>query len=186
MSKVLKVLFIGLDGTGKTSYTEHLKNKTIQKDVSPTIGAMFSSVNRKVHGNLRIQIWDTAGNKKYHSLLSMYFRNSEALFLFFDLTRMETLQTLTTLMKKLKPTCKCILIGTKYDLTTSINEYVIQNFIDDHPKIVKYFSVSCKTGFSVDWSFDTGIYYILGNFDNYIFPIYQKRKLFDLNFHFES
>ena len=40
---------------------------------------------------MKLQVWDTAGEEKYHCLTDMYYRNTHGVMLVFDLSNSETL-----------------------------------------------------------------------------------------------
>ena len=62
----------------------------------PTIGIDF--LNRKVTyagQNYRLQLWDTAGQEKYRSLVPAYLKDANCCLLVFDISRTDTFDSLT-------------------------------------------------------------------------------------------
>jgi small GTP-binding protein len=51
---------------------------------------------------IKYQIWDTAGQEKYHSLAPMYYRGAAAAIVTYDITRKNTFQTVKNWIKELK------------------------------------------------------------------------------------
>ena len=51
---------------------------------------------------LPLQIWDTAGQEKYHSLAPMYYRGAAAAILVYDITRAQSFDTLRNWVKELQ------------------------------------------------------------------------------------
>lgn len=51
---------------------------------------------------LKFQIWDTAGQEKYHSLAPMYYRGAAAAIIVYDITRAATYKTLKNWVEELK------------------------------------------------------------------------------------
>jgi small GTP-binding protein len=51
---------------------------------------------------IKFQIWDTAGQEKYHSLAPMYYRGAAAALVVFDITRMATFDTMKKWVNELK------------------------------------------------------------------------------------
>jgi hypothetical protein len=92
--------------------------------ISPFCSASFMSkyfvVDDKAY---KFQIWDTAGQEKYHSLAPMYYRGAAAAIIVYDITRAETFTTVKKWVKELKavvPDSVVIAIcGNKDDLATS-------------------------------------------------------------------
>ena len=74
---ILKVVVIGDEGVGKSSLL-HLFNYGEYKEfVQPTIGVdFFSTVVNWNNNNVKVQLWDTSGNKNYSGIVNSYFQNS--------------------------------------------------------------------------------------------------------------
>ena len=69
---------------------------------------------------MSMDIWDTAGQEKYRSLLTLYYKNSDVILMVFDLSRPETFETVDFWAGQIEENCETkpsvILIGNKYDL----------------------------------------------------------------------
>lgn len=50
-------------------------------------GAFFTKVVDLGSSSLKLEIWDTAGQEKYHSVCHLYFRGANAALLVYDITR---------------------------------------------------------------------------------------------------
>ena len=134
-----KVVLLGDAGVGKSSLVLRFVNNNFRPFSEATIGASFMSKMIKVDGSLiKFQIWDTAGQEKYHSLAPMYYRNAAAAIIVYDITRKETFRTLKTWVEELKnrgPQDIAICIaGNKCDLENErkipkgkVQEYCDQN-----------------------------------------------------------
>lgn len=92
-----------------------------QENTVPTIGIEFGS--KIVHlkeGAMKIQLFDTAGQEKYRSIMMNYIRKALGCLLVYDITRMETFELvksfLTDLKSRAEPDCIFILVGNKTDL----------------------------------------------------------------------
>lgn len=71
-----------------------------------------------------LQIWDTAGDHKLRDLVSLYYRNSHAALLVFDITQTETKENLQDWLSELENRCDLenVIIkvaANKYDLLQS-------------------------------------------------------------------
>jgi small GTP-binding protein len=53
-----------------------------------------------------LQIWDTAGDYKLRDLVSLYYRNSHAAVLVFDITQEETKENLQDWLAELEDRCQ--------------------------------------------------------------------------------
>lgn len=49
-------------------------------------GAFFTKVVDLGAASLKLEIWDTAGQEKYHSICHLYFRGANAALLVYDIT----------------------------------------------------------------------------------------------------
>ena len=89
----------------------------------PTLysSASFMSKTLVVGGAAyKYQIWDTAGQEKYHSLAPMYYRNAAAALLVYDITNSKTFATLKAWVRELRELgpegLTIVLCGNKSDL----------------------------------------------------------------------
>ena len=60
-NKEVKVLFIGLDGSGKTSLLNVMKGESSEVETQPTVGFNFETVT---HKDVDVNIWDTGGTEQ--------------------------------------------------------------------------------------------------------------------------
>ncbi|CAN0352119.1 unnamed protein product [Ascophyllum nodosum] len=51
---------------------------------------------------MKFQIWDTAGQEKYHSLAPMYYRGAGAAIVVYDITKMNSSRTLKEWINELQ------------------------------------------------------------------------------------
>lgn len=87
-----KVVLVGDMSVGKTSLISRFVENTFREIYDPSIGVDFSSKTVKFRGrSLKIQMWDTAGQEKYKSLIPSYIRGSSIIFLVYDVTSKLTL-----------------------------------------------------------------------------------------------
>ena len=70
---------------------------------------------------IKFQIWDTAGQEKYHSLAPMYYRNAAAAVLVYDITKASTFKTLQNWVYELEQRgpkeIALAIVGNKADLS---------------------------------------------------------------------
>lgn len=82
-----KIIFLGNQGTGKTSLIQRFVSDTYEEIYQPTIGIDFLS--KAVHiGNksIKLHLWDTAGDEKFRSLIPAYIKDSALAIIMFDIT----------------------------------------------------------------------------------------------------
>ncbi|OHT17463.1 Ras-related protein Rab-18 [Tritrichomonas foetus] len=81
-----RVIFIGDSGVGKTSLIYRAKYKKFNDGTTPTIGAGITKMETVQNGvNIEYQLWDTAGQEIYRSVVPMYFKGVCGAVLVFSL-----------------------------------------------------------------------------------------------------
>jgi len=82
-----KIIFVGDAGVGKTTIISRIMDNPFNDVYEPSIGVDFMSKNIKFRGqNVKLQMWDTAGQEKYKGLIPSYVRNSSIVFLVYDIS----------------------------------------------------------------------------------------------------
>ncbi|KAK9723963.1 hypothetical protein RND81_05G037400 [Saponaria officinalis] len=116
-----KILLIGDSGVGKSSLLVTLISNSLD-DLPPTIGVDFKIKMLTVGGKkLKLTIWDTAGQEKFRTLTSSYYRGAQGIVLGYDVTRRETFSNLSDVWTKevelysTNQDCVKMLVGNKVD-----------------------------------------------------------------------
>ena len=82
-----KIIFVGDAGVGKTTIISRIMGNPYNEIYEPSIGVDFMSKTIKYHGqNIKLQMWDTAGQEKYKGLIPSYVRNSSVVFVVYDIS----------------------------------------------------------------------------------------------------
>ncbi|NXE23255.1 RAB17 protein, partial [Ardeotis kori] len=118
---VYKVVLLGSSSVGKSSLAyRYVKNDF--KESLPTVGCSFFTRTLNLQaGTVKFEIWDTAGQEKYHSVCHLYYRGAHAILLVYDIANKETLKGaklwLRDLEKEFLPDEIVVaLVGNKMDL----------------------------------------------------------------------
>ncbi|XP_036714914.1 ras-related protein Rab-17 isoform X2 [Balaenoptera musculus] len=118
---IFKLVLLGSGSVGKSSLAlQYVKNDF--KSILPTVGcAFFTKVVDLGAASLKLEIWDTAGQEKYHSVCHLYFRGANAALLVYDVTRKDSFckaqQWLKDLEEEFHPgEVVVVLVGNKTDL----------------------------------------------------------------------
>ncbi|KAG5850995.1 ras-related protein Rab-31-like isoform X1 [Anguilla rostrata] len=99
----LKICLLGDTGVGKSSIVCRFVQDQFDHNISPTIGASFLTKTVPCGNELhKFLIWDTAGQERFHSLAPMYYRGSAAAVVVYDITKLDSFQTLKKWVKELK------------------------------------------------------------------------------------
>ncbi|XP_063355771.1 ras-related protein Rab-17-like [Pelmatolapia mariae] len=117
----VKMVLLGSSGVGKSSLALRF-SKDEFRSTSPTVGCAY--LTQLVHlsnTTLRFEIWDTAGQEKYHSVTPLYYRGAHVALLVYDITQRETFVRAQVWLKELEkqyiPGSTVIwLVGNKGDL----------------------------------------------------------------------
>ncbi|NXK50096.1 RAB17 protein, partial [Chauna torquata] len=118
---VYKVVLLGSTSVGKSSLAyRYVKNDF--KESLPTVGCSF--LTQMIHleaATIKFEIWDTAGQEKYHSVCHLYYRGAHAALLVYDITNKETLNRAKLWLRELEKEflhdeIVIALVGNKTDL----------------------------------------------------------------------
>lgn len=84
---ILKTIFLGDQGVGKTSILNRFANETYENNYKATIGLDFHTKNVLIEKKeVRLILYDTAGQEKFKSLIPMYLRDAKIIILVYDIT----------------------------------------------------------------------------------------------------
>ena len=84
-----KLILIGDSGVGKTSLLEGFKE--VSNVPHSTIGVDFHIHNVKSKNrDIRLHIWDSAGQEQFQSIVQSYYRNIDGCFIVYDCTNRES------------------------------------------------------------------------------------------------
>eukprot|EP00890_Picochlorum_soloecismus_P000458 jgi/Picsp_1/1412/NSC_04891-R1_rab family gtpase len=123
-----------------------------------TIGVEFGARLINLDGKqIKLQIWDTAGQESFRSITRSYYRGAAGALLVYDITRRETFDHLASWLEDARqhanPNMTIMLIGNKADLShrraVSVEEG--QEFAKEHGLI--FLETSAKTSLNVDDAF---------------------------------
>ena len=82
-----KIVLVGESGVGKTSITTYFMTNSIDDKQLPTTAASFAQKSITIQGkSLQFNIWDTAGQAIYRSLAKLFYTDTKAAILVYDIT----------------------------------------------------------------------------------------------------
>jgi len=158
-----KMIFVGDQGTGKTCILNRFATNQFDEQYQTTIGLDFQSKNVSIHDqDVRLLLYDTAGQEKFRSLIPMYIRESNIILLVYDITRKESFDNIpkwfTDVLNIKSNEAIYVLVGNKIDLKdqrkVSYNE---GKKLADEKNII-FEEVSAKTGENFEELFRDKIY----------------------------
>jgi len=118
-----KFIILGDNNCGKTSLLGRYVDDVLgSDDYYPTIGVDFKIKVVESNGKqIKMNIWDTAGQEKFKSIISYYYKNVAAAILVFDVTNRASFENIQSWIEEIKFNCDLsdkipmVLIGNKND-----------------------------------------------------------------------
>ncbi|KAH8077235.1 putative GTPase [Filobasidium floriforme] len=122
-----KLVLLGESAVGKSSLVLRFAKDEYSDFRESTIGAAFltQTLTTDEGRDIKFEIWDTAGQERYRSLAPIYFRNSAAAVIVYDITQppeasfAQAKTWVQTLRRQADPSITIILVGNKLDLASS-------------------------------------------------------------------
>ena len=158
--KTVKIVVSGDGGVGKTSFLNRLVNDRFNDDNELTKGVEFFSKVIQVNGtDYNFILWDFAGQSQFKEILDNFVDGSIAALILFDLSRINTIETVLNWIDKIKQlgSIPILILGTKMDLIDSKNMEYIDDYINEVVKgygnVYDYIKISSKTGHNINQAF---------------------------------
>jgi Ras-related protein Rab-21 len=153
-----KVVLLGEGRVGKTSILlRYIHNSFDQKQTS-TFQASYQEKRITIGQNsVELAIWDTAGQERFHALAPIYYRDSNAAILVFDITDRTSFQKVTKWIEELRKIVGkdivLIIAANKSDLESK--RQVQQHDVNEYANSVgaKVMNTSAKSGNGVEFLF---------------------------------
>lgn len=89
-----KLIILGDSSVGKTSmFMKYFDNKFDER-TNPTLGVDYKIRTVPLGGGqqMKMMIWDTSGQERYHSISDSFYRNSDGIFIVFSLLDRESFE----------------------------------------------------------------------------------------------
>ena len=147
-----KVCIIGEEGVGKTAILNRYVTGSFIANYKPTIAASFMSAHEIVGDHtVTLNIWDTAGQEKYQSMMPLYLRNVDCIILVFDVTKSSSVKYidkwLETELENIKPTPLLFVCGNKNDQEPTFSTQAIEQLLKD--KNIPLYFTSSLNGYNI-------------------------------------
>jgi len=155
---LFKYIIIGDTGVGKSCLLLQFTDKRFQPVHDLTIGVEFGARMVTIdQRQIKLQIWDTAGQESFRSITRSYYRGAAGALLVYDITRRETFNHLARWLEEARQNAHqnmvIMLIGNKSDL-----EHRRQVSHEEGAKFAKengliFLETSAKTAANVEEAF---------------------------------
>jgi small GTP-binding protein len=120
--QTFKLIVIGDSSVGKTSIIFQYCKGTFSEVRDPTVGGGYQpKFLQSSSGKIKLSIWDTAGQEKFRSLTTAYYRNVDGALLVYDISNPTSLERLASvwipeLEAKSGLGVERLIVGNKSDL----------------------------------------------------------------------
>jgi Ras-related protein Rab-11A len=190
--KKIKLSIIGDSGIGKSSILNRYIFDKFNLNSRSTIGVEFGQIEIELNNgeHYLLEIWDTAGQCKYRSIVKSYYRNVDGFILVFDITNKDSFNNLSYWLNEINGNCDkddvyILLVGNKIDLydkekdekfnfDDGIIKFINDNNNNNYNILPKYYITSAKNNVSISLLFQ----YLTEELD-YIYKI--RNNLNNLN-----
>lgn len=90
-------------GVGKSCILLQFTDKRFRPQHDLTIGVEFGARTIQIQDkNIKLQIWDTAGQESFKSITRSYYRGAAGALLVYDITRRDTFTHLTRWLEEVR------------------------------------------------------------------------------------
>ena len=121
--KSIKVILLGDSNVGKSSIIDRLKSNTFNINKPATVGLEHHNLMININSYiLRMQIWDTAGQEKFDSIATTYYKSTDVVIFVYAVNLKSSFDRITDWVKQVEDNSSKdeeqlkILIGNKTDL----------------------------------------------------------------------
>ena len=84
---IFKILLVGNSAVGKSSMLMRFADDIFTDNFLPTIGVDFKIRTIEAAGSIvKLQMWDTAGQEKFKTITSAYYKGAHGILMVYDIT----------------------------------------------------------------------------------------------------
>ena len=122
---VFKIIIVGDTNVGKTQILNVFTDKFEEKS-GTTVGVdlkIYEIKDEVKNQHIIFQIWDTAGEEKYKSIVSQYYKDISGAIIVYDITNKKSFENVDIWFEQLQKNIEIILVGNKQDLKERVIQY---------------------------------------------------------------
>ena len=156
---VYKVLLLGDSTVGKTCFLMKYTDKSFQEVHMSTIGLDYrlKTMTLKNGKNIKLQIWDTAGQDRFRAITKNYYKGANGIILIYDVTSIQTYENvknwITQIREEASKNVVIYIAGNKIDMEEErkVTTEEGQKLADEYG--FPFIETSAKSGINIDETF---------------------------------
>jgi len=143
MYQTLKIVLVGEENVGKTSFVEKLLGNEIPLNYTPTLGVEVNPIRRN---NKCYNIWDCSGNERFKGLGDGYYVQAQGAIIMCDSLNINSINKIENKRKELKRMgdFPIVYVLNKVDLMSQEERKELENKFND------VVFISCKDNININ------------------------------------
>ena len=135
-----KIITIGNSGVGKTSILQRYIYNTFNEEHLATTGLEYSYKNVTLENGktIKLKLFDTAGQEKFHSLSKTYFKNADGVLFVYAVNDIDSFKNIKNWINifnenyNRKTDIPLYLIENKKDLNSEVERSLVDYFLEEN------------------------------------------------------
>ena len=165
---VFKYIMIGNPSVGKSCLLNQFLNNQFSEEYEVTVGVEFGAktVETPDKSRVKLQVWDTAGQENFKSVIRAYYRSTAVAVVVFDITVRSSFEAVQDWIAECRangnPEAVLVLVGNKTDLAGKrvVTREEGESFAKKNGML--YFETSAKSNEGVEEMFTRSAEAVLG------------------------
>ena len=163
MAKIedIKVITLGNSSVGKTSFLMKYTDNSFTLTYTATLGIDFKQKKIKLKDgrDVRLRIFDTAGQERYKSVSASFIKKADGVILIYGIGDLESFEAVDNWIKSIREIGKdnlpIILVGNKCDLSDDKRMISLKEGQDKADEFnIPFYETSCKEGINIKEVFE--------------------------------
>ena len=163
MAKIedIKVITLGNSAVGKSSFILKYIDNSFTLYYTATLGIDFKQKKIKLKDgrDVRLRIFDTAGQERYKSVSASFIKKADGVILIYDIGDLESFEAVENWIKSIREIGKdnlpIILVGNKCDLSDDKRMISLKEGKDKADEFnIPFYETSCKEGINIKEVFE--------------------------------
>ncbi len=149
----IQLIIVGESCVGKTSLLYKYTQGTFREQYLSTIGLEYFTSEENINGNnIKVKIWDTAGQEEYKSLTKNYFHNADGIIIVYDVSLKSSFdkvqEWVNSIYEYSEKNIQKVLVGNKIDLSREVSTEEGQKLAEMYE--IPFFESSAKENIGIN------------------------------------